>query len=299
MSGAQIWIQAARPKTLGAAIAPVLIGSAMAFADHRFHAGAAIAAMLAAISIQIGTNFCNDYCDFKKGADKDRIGPVRATQAGLVTPQAMKLATFLVFSFSAFCCLYLSARGGWPIIVIGVASILSGIAYTAGPKPLAYVGLGDLFVLIFFGPVAVAGTYYVQALDVTKQAIVAGLAPGFLAVGILIANNLRDIEGDSKVGKRTLAVRFGILFSRIEYTVCIIAGCIVVPLWLLVAVPDRDGFVACFHDARFATVFVIFSAYPPLRRIWTREGTELNPALGQTAKVLLFYSVMFSIGCIV
>lgn len=289
-SRAQIWIQAARPKTLGAAIAPVLIGSAMAYADHRFHAGAAIAAMLAAISIQIGTNFCNDYCDFKKGADKERIGPVRATQAGLVTPQVMKLATLLAFSFSALCCLYLSVRGGWPIVVIGVASILSGIAYTAGPKPLAYVGLGDLFVLVFFGPVAVAGTYFVQTLEFSRAAVLAGISPGLLAVGILVVNNLRDIDGDARAGKRTLAVRFGAGFARVEYSLCVLGGCLLSPFVIVMLM----GWKATCAAAACA----VFSSLPPLRKVWSEQGAALNPALGATAKVLLLYSVMFSVGCL-
>lgn len=292
MTGAaSIWFQAARPKTLGAAIAPVLIGTALAHADRRFHAGAAVAALLAAAAIQIGTNFCNDYCDHRKGADKERIGPVRATQAGLVTPRAMLFATFLAFSASAFAAMYLFVRGGWPVAAIATASILSGIAYTAGPKPLAYVGLGDVFVLVFFGPVAVAGTYYVQALQFHPAAAVAGLSPGLLAVGILVVNNLRDIAGDARAGKRTLAVRLGARFSRWQYTFCLFAGCVLSPALL----------VAVWHGrpTLLAAVCSLFSAFPPLRRMWTKEGAALNPALGQTAKVLLFYALIFSMGCLV
>ncbi len=290
-SRAKIWFHAARPKTLGAAIAPVMIGSALAFADGKFQAAASIAALLVAVSIQIATNFCNDYCDFKKGADKERIGPVRATQAGLVTPQAMKMATIFAFAFAVASSVYLILRSGWPIMAIGVASILSGIAYTAGPKPLAYIGLGDLFVLIFFGPVAVAGTYFVQALHVTPAALIAGISPGLLAVGILVANNLRDMEGDARAGKRTLAVRFGATFTRWQYTFCIFAGCTISPV---VNAVFFNGRPACL-----ASACAMVSAFPTLRLMWSREGAALNPVLGQTGKVLLFYAAMYSVGCIV
>lgn len=267
-----------------------MIGTAMAHADGAFHPASAVAALLAAVFIQIGTNFCNDYCDFRKGADKERIGPVRATQAGLVSPQAMLFATFLAFSGAVFAAMYLFVRGGWPVAAIGAASILSGILYTAGPKPLAYVGLGDVFVLVFFGPVAVAGTYYVQALNCTPASIVAGLSPGLLAVGILVVNNLRDLAGDAKACKRTLAVRFGARFTRIQYSLCVVAGCALSPAVLVLAQGARLSVLA--------GMCALCSAYPPLRRVWRHEGAALNPALGQTAKVLLLYAVMFSIGCL-
>jgi len=288
---AQIWFHAARPRTLGAAVAPVMVGTALALADHRFHPGAAVAAMLAAVAIQIGTNFCNDYCDFKKGADKDRIGPVRATQAGLVTPRAMLLATCLAFCGAAAAAMCLFVRAGWPVVAVAAASIVSGIAYTAGPKPLAYVGLGDLFVLVFFGPVAVAGTYYVQALQLDPAAVAAGISPGLLAVGILVVNNLRDIEGDARAGKRTLAVRLGVRFSRWQYVSCMVAGCAASPVLI----------VALWHGrpAILAAVCSLFSAFPPLRLMWTKEQAALNPALGQTARVLIIYALLFSMGCIV
>lgn len=289
-SRVQIWVEAARPKTLGAAIAPVLIGAALANAEHKFHAASVIAALLSAIGIQIGTNFCNDYCDFKKGADKERIGPVRATQAGLVTPQAMKLATVMAFGFAVLCSVYLIVRGGLPVVAIGVASIIAGVIYTAGPKPLAYVGLGDLFVLIFFGPVAVAGTYYVQSLEFSRAAAIAGLGPGLIAVAILVVNNLRDMEGDAKVGKRTLAVRFGARFSRIQYLACVIAGC-ALPGALVLADQLRAGCAVASA--------ALVSAIPAMRRVARCEGSDLNPALGMTGKVLLVYSVLFVMGSFV
>ena len=189
------WIMAFRPKTLSASIAPVFIGTAMAFGDGIQHFPTAIVCLFAALAIQIGTNIANDYYDFKKGADtKERIGPARVTQTGLIPPTTVKRAFIIAFSIAALLSIWLIARGGWPIALIGICAIASGIFYTAGPRPLGYMGLGDLFVLIFFGPVAVAGTYYVQSLEINMAVIFAGFAPGFISVAILTINNLRDIE---------------------------------------------------------------------------------------------------------
>ncbi|MCP4229209.1 MAG: 1,4-dihydroxy-2-naphthoate octaprenyltransferase, partial [bacterium] len=176
--------------------------------------------------IQVATNFVNDYADFKKGTDDNtRIGPLRVTQAGLVTPTQMKRAIGTVFFITTLIGLYLVYRGGWPVVVIGLLSMISGALYTAGPYPLGYHGLGDIFVLIFFGPVALAGTYYVQALSVDWVIITAGFAPGFLSAAILTVNNLRDMEGDKKSGKKTLAVRFGRNFAMNEYFYSLLAAC--------------------------------------------------------------------------
>ncbi|MBI4308915.1 MAG: 1,4-dihydroxy-2-naphthoate octaprenyltransferase, partial [Candidatus Omnitrophica bacterium] len=180
------WLLAIRPKTLPAAIAPVAIGTAMAFGDGVAHWPSAFAALFAALMIQIATNLINDYCDFKKGADtKDRLGPVRVTQAGLIKPKIVLFAAVAAFLLSALACAYLIGRAGWVILFIGIASILSGIFYTAGPRPLGYLGLGEVFVFIFFGPVAVGGIYFVQSLDLNWAVIMAGLGPGFLSTAIL------------------------------------------------------------------------------------------------------------------
>ena len=228
------WIKAARLRTLPAAIAPVIIGCAIAYKGQAFHLLAAAMAMLGAILIQIGTNFANDYFDFVKGADnEERVGPPRATQAGLITPKAMKKAFIITFALVIPIVLYLSYRGGWPLILLGGISILSGILYTGGPKPLGYIGLGDVFVLIFFGPVAVAGTEYVQSLNISHEAVLAGFASGLISTAILVVNNLRDKEGDAKVGKNTLAVRFGATFVRLEYSLCFI-GTAFITLYLAV-----------------------------------------------------------------
>ena len=206
---------AVRPKTLSAAVAPVMIGTTMAYAGGQGNAGAAFAALAGALLIQIGTNFANDYFDYLKGADnEERLGPLRVTQAGLVEPETMFRNFVLTFGLAALVGFYLVYRGGWPIVLIGLLSIASGILYTAGPWPLGYLGLGDIFVLIFFGPVAVCGTFYVQALEVTEIVFYAGLGPGLLATALLVVNNLRDEATDRKAGKRTLAVRFGPAFAR-------------------------------------------------------------------------------------
>ncbi len=211
----KVWVDAARPRTLGAAAAPVVIGTALAYADGEAHLPSALVALLCALLIQIGTNYGNDYFDGVKGTDtSDRLGPRRATSTGLVAPQTMLRATLIVFGLAALGGLYLISRGGWPILVIGVLSIASGIGYTAGRHALGYLGLGDLFVFIFFGPVAVAGTYYVQALDTSAAAIVAGFCSWLLSVVFLLVNIFRDVIGDLIAGKCKLEVRLGDLFAR-------------------------------------------------------------------------------------
>lgn len=286
-----LWVHAARPKTLWAAFAPVLMGTAMAAADGHAHALSAVLTLLTAFLIQIGTNFANDVGDFHKGADaQDRQGPLRLTQAGLVSPRGMAVATALVFLAAFACCLYLVARGGWPMLVIGILGILSGVLYTAGPWPLAYVGLGDLFVLIFFGPVAVAGAYYVQALVWSPATVLAGLAPGLLSVAILVVNNLRDCDGDGRAGKRTLVVRFGRHFGRLEYSLCL-AGAALVPILLL-----ASGAAEAPRGVLLAPLALV-SLIGPLRTVWRREDAPaLNPLLGATARGLLLYSVLFAVG---
>ena len=283
-----IWISAARLRTLPAALAPVLIGTALAVGDDAFHAGAALAALLGALLIQIGTNYANDYFDFINGADTDaRVGPSRATQAGLVTPAAMKLAFILTFAAMVPVVVYLTWRAGWPVVLIGVTSVISGILYTGGPRPLGYMGLGDLFVLVFFGPVAVGGTYYVQALSLPPEVIVAGLAPGLLSTAILVVNNLRDIASDAEVGKNTLAVRFGPGFARAEYLLCVLVGALIPAVLVAMTGEHRVALAACV---------VLLPALPIIRSMFTRSGAALDPNLGRTGKLLVLYSVLFSAG---
>lgn len=288
----KIWIEAARPKTLWASVAPVIIGTAMAYSDGKWDPLVAILTLLSAVMIQIGTNFANDYYDHFKGADTpDRIGPVRATGSGLVKPATMKIAFFLAFGLSVLFGLYLISIGGWPIIIIGTLSILFGILYTGGPFPLGYKGLGELFVLIFFGPVAVGGTYYLQTLEINLTVILAGLSPGLISTALLTVNNLRDIHTDEKAGKRTLAVRFGPIFARTEYFVSILIACLM-PLVLLIVDPG--------HPYSLAAILVIILAGHPVKSVLFDEiSPELNIALASTGKILLLYSLVFSLGWIV
>lgn len=284
------WLLAARPKTLLAGFAPVAVGASLAAMDDGFHALAVVAALAGAMCIQIGTNFANDYFDFKQGADTDdRKGPTRAVQAGLISPRSMLMATVVMFAALAVICVYLVARAGWPIIVIGILSTLFGVMYTAGRYSLAYLGLADLFVLVFFGPVAVAGTYYVQTLTVKPGVIVAGLATGLLSMALLVVNNLRDIDEDAVAKKRTLAVRFGATFVRWEYTICVVAAAAIpLVLWMLYGMPASVMLAAA----------VIVPGAILIRKVWNTDGVALNPVLGMTAGLLLLYAALFCVGCI-
>jgi len=288
----KIWIMAFRPKTLTAAISPVLIGTAMAFGDGVHHFSAAFVCLFAALMIQIGTNLANDYFDFKKGADTDgRIGPTRVTQAGLIKPRHIIIGIIAAFGLSALACIWLVDRGGIPMAIIGVLGILSGIFYTAGPKPLGYLGLGEVFVFIFFGPVAVAGTYYVQSFELNYAVILAGIAPGLLSVAILAVNNYRDIESDSKSGKKTLAVRFGRSFAQIEYLAAILIAALI-PVIIYSLIHD--------HLAILWASTISLMAIPAFQTvIQTTSGPALNKTLAYTGKLLLIYSILFSIGWVV
>ncbi|HEY1100213.1 MAG TPA: 1,4-dihydroxy-2-naphthoate polyprenyltransferase [Myxococcota bacterium] len=286
-STAAVFVEAARVRTLPAAAAPAVLGVALAVAAGGFHLVAALCAVLGALAIQIGTNYANDYFDFKNGADTDaRVGPRRATQAGLVSPSTMRAAFIIAFGVAVIFGLYLVVRGGWPIVAVGVASVICGILYTGGPRPLGYLGLGDLLVLIFFGPVAVAGTVYVQTLRLDPIAVLVGLSPGLLSTAILVVNNLRDRHTDIHANKKTLAVRFGPTAARVEYTVCVVVG-------LLLPV------VVGITQQRYATAIVLVAAPMAVgttRAVWTTDGPALNPLLGRTAKLLLLSTVLIAVG---
>jgi 1,4-dihydroxy-2-naphthoate octaprenyltransferase len=291
MSPVAKWILAARPKTLWAAVAPVIVGTAMAYDTEVHHWPSAFIALFCAVLIQVGTNLANDYFDHQQGADTaQRQGPLRLTQSGLVTPQAMKRATALVFFIACIGGLYLIMRGGLPVILIGTFCLLSGILYTGGPYPYGYRGLGDLICLIFFGPVAVGGTYYVQALEIHPLVVVAGLGPGLLTTAILTVNNLRDIDEDRETGKRTLAVLMGKTFTRWEYAILIVLGAsIPVVLYL------QSG----QHLSSLITLAIIPIAYPAFKTLVTQSnGLSLNPVLAATARLLLLYSALFSVSWI-
>ena len=286
----QAWLLAARPKTLPAAAAPVVVGSAVALSEGQFWFGPALAALLGALLIQIGTNLANDLFDFKKGADtSERLGPLRVTQAGLLTPQQVLIGMWFAFGGAALVGVYLIIIGGWPIVIIGILSILSGIAYTGGPFPLGYNGLGDLFVFIFFGLVAVCGTYYVQAGTVSATSIWAAVPIGLLATAILVVNNLRDVETDRRAGKKTLAVRWGVRGAQGEYLLLVLIS-YALPLlaWLLNQMPFTG----------LATWLSIPLALPLIRAIHHDNGRALNKTLAGTARLELVYALLLSLGLI-
>lgn len=282
------WILASRPKTLSASVAPVLMGGAIALGDGLFHAFSFFVALICAILIQIGTNFANDYHDFLKGADKNRVGPTRATASGLIKPEHMRLAYMLVFSCVALLGCYLVYRAGWPILLIGICSIFFGIIYTAGPFSLAYVGLGDIFVLFFFGPIAVLGSYYVQTLSFSLVALIAGFGPGLLSCAMLCINNLRDLYEDEKVGKKTLAVRFGARFAKAQY---------VSTIMLAVCVPVLAYQVNHAHGLMMWSSGTIIFALPSLQVVCcSQDPRKLNKVLANTGKLLILFGVSFSLG---
>ena len=282
------WL-ASRPKTLPAAAAPVLIGTGLAIGAESFHFLSALAALFGALFIQIGTNLANDYFDFKKGSDReDRLGPTRVTQAGLISPQTVKLATMVAFGIAFLLGIYLVYRGGIPIVIIGLCSILFGVLYTGGPYPIGYIGLGEVFVFIFFGPIAVAGTYYVQALSLPNSVIIAGIAPGLFSSAILIVNNLRDINADKISGKKTLAVRFGERFSKIQYTVCIILSTLV-PIYF---------YFQSHNMYILLPTIILIPSLMAVKKIQTESGTALNNLLAFTGKLLFFYAILFAVGAV-
>lgn len=283
------WIAAFRPQTLPAGLAPVAIGTAMALGDGLFHAASALMALSAALCIQIGTNLANDYFDFKKGADTpDRQGPTRVSQAGLIKPSMVLGASMVFFVLAALPSIYLIHRAGISILIIAVLSVFCGIFYTAGPMPLGYLGLGDLLVLIFFGPVAVGGTYFTQSLEINWAVIIAGLGPGFLSMGLLAVNNLRDMDTDRRAGKLTLAVRFGRSFAMSEYLFCIIAATLT-PFAVVLITGDHQGIAAAS--------LIGFWAIPCVKGVFTHvDGAGLNRVLADTGRLLLIYTALFSLG---
>jgi 1,4-dihydroxy-2-naphthoate octaprenyltransferase len=284
------WVLAARPKTLSAASVPVLVGSACAFALGGFQLGPALAALGGALLLQIGANFANDVYDYEKGADTAaRLGPTRAVQAGLISPRAMKRGMFVVFALSLLIGAYLTAVAGPVILAIGVASILSAVAYTGGPYPLGYNGLGDVFVFSFFGLVAVCGTVFVQVGEVPALALWCSLPVGALATAILVVNNLRDAEQDAQVGKRTLAVRWGARAVVLEYGV-LLALSYAVPLFLATS-SARGRFV-------LLPLLTLPLARRLMRAVATEKGRELNARLAGTAKLLLLFGLAFTLGLV-
>ena len=284
------WLLAARLKTLPAAISPVMLGSALAFHDGSFHVFISVVTLIAALLIQIGANFANDVFDFQKGADKeDRLGPTRVTQAGLISPKKMKKAMWLIFALAICAGFYLAFIGGWPIVWIGLASIAAGIAYTGGPYPLGYHGWGDVFVFIFFGLIAVPGTYYLQIGIVNELSLWMGAFMGMLSTAILVVNNLRDADTDMLSGKKTLAVRFGKKFSKIQYSI-------------LIFIPFLLPLYIWWNAENELSVLITIIALPIpfilISQIFSLTGSDLNLILVQTARFLFIFTVLLSAGLV-
>jgi 1,4-dihydroxy-2-naphthoate octaprenyltransferase len=285
-----MWLMAARPRTLPAAIAPVLVGTAAAVeVSGDFRVGAFVAALIGSVFIQIGTNLANDYSDAKRGADTaDRLGPVRVTSSGLVAPRRVLVATWVAFGVAMLAGIYLVAVAGLVILAVGVASILAGVLYTGGPRPYGYEGLGELFVFLFFGLVAVNGSYYVQLEDLAWLPFGLSLAVGFLVTAILVVNNVRDLETDRRAGKRTLAVRIGRRRTRRLYALLVATPFVAVPLTLLATGGPTWGLLALGAAPL---------ARRPLEAVMTRtDGPSLNAALARTGALLAAFSALLAAG---
>jgi 1,4-dihydroxy-2-naphthoate octaprenyltransferase len=280
---------AARVRTLPAAIAPVLVGTSLALGAGTFHPLAFVAALLGAVFIQVGTNLSNDYSDARRGADtEDRLGPVRVTAGGLVPPRQVLLATYVTFGLAVACGAYLVAVAGPELLAVGAASILAGVLYTGGPRPYGYEGLGEVFVFLFFGVVAVAGSYFVQVQELPWQAFVCAVPVGLLASAILVVNNVRDLDTDRRAGKRTLAVRIGRARTRKLYGAMILVAFLTAPApWVL-------GSMSAWLLLPWATAPL---ALKLARVVRTRtDGPALNGALAGTGALQLAFCLLFSAG---
>lgn len=290
-AGAGVWIEAMRPKTLAAAFVPVLIGGSLAYGHDQFLWIPTTIALVCAFLIQIGTNFANDYYDFKKGADTpNRIGFTRATASGLIAPATMLRATVIVMLLAFVLGLLLVVHGGWPILVIGLLSIFFGIAYTGGPFPLGYNGLGDLFVFIFFGFVAVMGTYYLNTFEWSAQAFWASIAVGALCTNILVVNNLRDIDEDRKTGKRTLGVLFGEKALKAEYGLM---------LALTFAIPPHFFVQEGYSWPVLIPMALLLPAAILFRNVVKEtDKRKLNKTLEQTAQFMAIFGIIFAAGLV-
>jgi len=289
MSGMRIWLMASRPRTLPAAVAPVLVGTAFAGFEHVFHPLRFLAALLGALFIQVGTNLSNDYSDARRGADaEDRLGPVRVTAGGLVPPRQVLIATYVSFGLAVLFGVYLIVVAGWILLVIGAASILAGVAYTGGPKPYGYEGLGEVFVFLFFGIVAVTGSYYVQTTHLNWEAFALAVPVGLLASAILVVNNIRDIDSDRRARKRTLAVRLGRRRTRVMFAV------IVYLAFLLTPITWAFGPTTAWLLLPWLTLPLAASL---VRSVQNRtDGPSLNAALAGSGMLQLTFCMLLSAG---
>lgn len=286
---ARIWLMAARPRTLPAAVAPVLVGTALAAHDGEFHWLAFAATLIGALFIQVGTNLSNDYSDARRGADaEDRLGPVRVTAGGLVPPRQVLVATWFSFGVAVLVGVYLIAIAGWQLLIIGAASILAGVLYTGGPRPYGYEGLGELFVFLFFGIVAVTGSYFVQSKELVWEAVAFAIPVGLLASAILVVNNVRDIDSDRRAGKRTLVVRLGRHRARGLFGAMVYGAFLFPPLiWLL----GGSGLGAWLLLPWVALPLAV----PLVRLVRNRtDGPSLNEALGRTGLLQLSFCVLLA-----
>lgn len=290
----RIWLMAARPRTLPAAIAPVLVGTAAAvqWLGHLPRWGAFAAALVGSIFIQIGTNLANDYSDARRGADSaDRLGPVRVTSAGLVTPQRVLTATWIAFAVAVACGIYLATVAGFVIIVIGVFSIAAGVLYTGGPRPYGYAGLGEVFVFLFFGLVAVNGSYYVQLEHLDALPLGLSISLGFLATAILVVNNVRDLETDRRAGKMTMAVRMGRTSAVNLYRTLVVGSFVVLPISLWAGEASALPLIGLLAAPL---------ALKPVRALASRtDGPALNGALAATGALLGVYSLLVTAGLLI
>jgi 1,4-dihydroxy-2-naphthoate polyprenyltransferase len=283
----RLWLIAARPRTLPAAVAPVLVGTALAGSEDVFRALPFVAALVGSVFIQIGTNLSNDYSDARRGADtEDRLGPVRVTAGGLMPPRSVLMGTYVAFGVAVAAGLYLAAVAGWELLVVGAASILAGVLYTGGPRPYGYEGLGELFVFLFFGIVAVAGSYFVQTEELRWEAFALAVPVGLLAAAILVVNNVRDIDTDRRAGKRTLAVQLGRERARRLFT-AMVALAFAVPALL---VPALSPWL-------LLALAALPLAPPLVRTVSTRsDGPALNGALAGTGRLLAVFSLLLATG---
>ncbi len=280
---------AARPRTLPAAVAPVLVGTALAGFDHVFHPLRFLAALLGAVFIQVGTNLSNDYSDARRGADtEDRLGPVRVTAGGLVPPRQVLVATYVSFGLAVLAGIYLIVVAGWQLLLVGAASILAGVAYTGGPKPYGYEGLGEVFVFLFFGIVAVAGSFFVQVRHLSWEAFALAVPVGLLAAAILVVNNFRDIDTDGRAGKRTLAVRLGRERTRVVFAAIVYGAYLLAPLTWLFG-PLKPWLLLPW--------LTLPAAAPLVRLVRNRtDGPSLNQALAQTGMLQLAFCMLLCAG---
>jgi 1,4-dihydroxy-2-naphthoate polyprenyltransferase len=285
----RLWLMAARPRTLPAAIAPVLVGTALAGTEHVFRPLAFVCALIGSVFIQIGTNLSNDYSDARRGADtEDRLGPVRVTAGGLMPPKQVLVGTYVAFGIAVAAGAYLIAIAGWQLLIVGAASILAGVLYTGGPRPYGYEGLGELFVFLFFGVVAVVGSYYVQTEHLIWEAFALSVPVGLLASAILVVNNLRDIDTDRRAGKMTLAVRLGRVRTRRLFALMLLVTFLApIVIWL------AGGLSAWL----LLTLVALPMAPPLLRIVGTHtDGPALNGALAATGRLLAVFSMLLSAG---